>query len=277
MASLLGLSDRTVYQMVRDGRLPAVRIGGRWRFRPEEIERWLTAEGADRAGRRGGGFGPAAAVQGPAVQRTAVQSPAGRGPADTTELDRPAFERTVGGIEDPLERRLAFVGLLAAASKARGWLPPVVVGGHAVEFYTAGGYATVDIDLVSAHEPLMEVLPGWGFVSRGRHWLHEGLGLVVEAPGSHLEAGQRDRVTRVEVGGGIAHILGVEDVIVDRLAACVHWRSEEDCGWARVLLGLFAGRLDLDYLLERARAQEVEARLSDMLEAEGSASKDAPS
>ncbi|MHB1343218.1 MAG: helix-turn-helix domain-containing protein [Thermoleophilia bacterium] len=236
VARLLALSERTIYQMARDGRLPAARVGGLWRFRPEEIERWLAA--------------------------ATVSGPRAAGIHDRTGLGRREFEDTVGRIEDPLERRLTFVALLAAASTARGWLPPVVVGGHAVEFYTAGGYATVDIDLVSAHEPLEEVLPSWGFMSRGRHWLHEGLGLVVESPGSSLGPGQRDRVTRVEIGGGTALVLGVEDVIVDRLAACVHWRSEEDCRWAGVLLALFAERVDVGYLVERARAEEVGERLS---------------
>ncbi|MHB8870535.1 MAG: helix-turn-helix domain-containing protein [Thermoleophilia bacterium] len=239
VARLLGLSERTTYQMARDGRLPASRVGGRWRFRPEEIERWLAA--ATVSGQRAAG----------------AHSPLGP--------ERRDFEDALGCIEDPLERRLAFVAHLSAASMARGWLPPVVVGGHAVEFYTGGGYATVDIDLVSAHEPLEEVLPLWGFVSRGRHWLHEGLGLVVEAPGTHLGPGQRDRVTRVEIAGGTALVLGVEDVIIDRLAACVHWRSEEDCRWAGVLLSLFAARLDVGYLVERARAEEVGERLTVLL------------
>lgn len=255
VARLLGLSERTVYQMVRDGRLPSLRVGGRWRFRPQEIERWL-----DDSAVAGGSDAPDGGRPAPgALERAGA---GGAADPERAEIDREEIETLLGRIEDPLERRLAFVAHLTAASIARGWLPPVVVGGHAVEFYTAGGYATVDIDLVSAHEPLQEALPRWGFIARGRHWLHEGLGLVVEAPGSHLEAGQRERVTRVEIAGGIAHILGVEDVIVDRLAACVHWRSEEDCRWARVLLDLHADRLDWDYLTATARAREVEERLT---------------
>jgi excisionase family DNA binding protein len=33
----------TVYRMAEDGRLPAIKIGRQWRFRPEEIERLLVA------------------------------------------------------------------------------------------------------------------------------------------------------------------------------------------------------------------------------------------
>lgn len=246
VAQFLKLSERTVYQMAREGRLPARRIGGRWRFRPEEIERWLDHS----------------------VGRSRITAP----PPVGADMDRADFEQRLSGIIDPLERRLSFVALLTDAVTALGWRPPVVVGGHAVEFYTAGGYATVDIDLVSAHEPLEAVLPKWGFAARGRHWVHEELGLVVEAPGSRLEPGQLDRVTRVETAGAIAYVLGVEDLIVDRLAACVHWRSEEDCAWARVLVALFEDGLDEEYLWDRARLREVDERLRavlDELSAEG--------
>ncbi|MFO7548664.1 MAG: helix-turn-helix domain-containing protein [Acidimicrobiia bacterium] len=44
--SLLGIDRSTVYRMAADGRLPAVRIGRQWRFRPSEIERLVDAGGA---------------------------------------------------------------------------------------------------------------------------------------------------------------------------------------------------------------------------------------
>src|SRR5680860_185649 len=170
VARLLGLSERSVYQMVRDGRLPALRVGGRWRFRPAEIEGWLDSVDTRAA--------PADLIDGGSTRGESGSGEAdiagGRSPeVSLAHVERREFERIVGGIEDTLERRLAFVALLGTASTARGWLPPVVVGGHAVEFYTAGGYATVDIELVSGHEPLEAVLPKWGFVARGRHWVHE--------------------------------------------------------------------------------------------------------
>lgn len=270
VARLLKLSERTVYQMAREGRLPARRIGGRWRFRPEEIERWLH----DSAGRSR--TTPARREESrPAEAKDELRESRGprREPRPVgADLGRAEFEERLSGIIDPLERRLSFVALLTDAVTALGWRPPVVVGGHAVEFYTAGGYATVDIDLVSAHEPLEAVLPKWGFAARGRHWVHEELGLVVEAPGSRLEPGQLDRVTGVETAGATAYVLGVEDLIVDRLAACVHWRSEEDCAWARVLVALFEDGLDEEYLWERARLREVDEHLRavlDELSAEG--------
>jgi len=40
---MFGVDRSTVYRMAEDGRLPALKIGRQWRFRPEEIERLLVA------------------------------------------------------------------------------------------------------------------------------------------------------------------------------------------------------------------------------------------
>jgi excisionase family DNA binding protein len=37
----LRVTPRTVYRLIREGDLPAVRMGGRWRFRRDDIEAWL--------------------------------------------------------------------------------------------------------------------------------------------------------------------------------------------------------------------------------------------
>ena len=37
----LRVTPRTVYRLIREGDLPAVRMGGQWRFRRVDIEAWL--------------------------------------------------------------------------------------------------------------------------------------------------------------------------------------------------------------------------------------------
>ena len=44
--TMFGVDRSTVYRMAEDGRLPALKIGRQWRFRPEEIERLLVASPA---------------------------------------------------------------------------------------------------------------------------------------------------------------------------------------------------------------------------------------
>ena len=42
VAEYLRMSEATVYRLVRDGRLPVVRIGKTWRFRKDLLDDWLS-------------------------------------------------------------------------------------------------------------------------------------------------------------------------------------------------------------------------------------------
>ena len=60
-------------------------------------------------------------------------------------------------------------------------------------------------------------------------------------------------------------VIGVEDLLIDRLRAWVHWKSDEDGRWTRRLAHLYADRLDWSYLRERTReAPEEGARLREL-------------
>jgi excisionase family DNA binding protein len=41
VADYLQLNQSTVYQWAQNGRLPAIKLGGRWRFRKADLDRWL--------------------------------------------------------------------------------------------------------------------------------------------------------------------------------------------------------------------------------------------
>lgn len=249
VARYLGVSGRTVYNKVRAGDLPAIKVGRLWRVRASDLESWLDRTGKGATMRPSPG-GASLAAEGRAVPLR-------------TEL-----ETVLGRFEDRVERRLAFAGVLARAYEALGWTPPVVVGGHAVEFWTAGGYATVDIDMVGASEPAAQILEGWGFAREGRHWYDEALGIVVEFPGARLSADERSHVATVRLEGFTATVLGIEDLIVDRLNACVHWNDTESCLWAEALVA--AGHeIDTAYLQRRAQEEGVDDRLAAALRTVG--------
>ncbi len=46
LAALLRVSPQTVYKMVEQGRLPALRIGTQWRFDRARVERWIQQGGS---------------------------------------------------------------------------------------------------------------------------------------------------------------------------------------------------------------------------------------
>jgi len=244
VAEYLGVSERTVYNHVRSGSLPAFKVGRLWRVRASDLEAWVDG----------------AALRPPVPEADSLMVAEGGLAPSRVEL-----ERAVEAFEDRIERRLAFVGVLARAYEALGWPVPVVVGGHAVEFWTAGGYATVDIDLAGASEPAAQILEGWGFARQGRHWFDETLGIVVVLPGSSLSPAALAHPAPVRLDSYTATVLGAEDLIIDRLCACKHWNDEESCLWAEALL---ASGYDLDeaYLRERAVAEDVLDRLESLRE-----------
>jgi excisionase family DNA binding protein len=60
----LQVNLRTVYRLIKAGKIPAVRVGRQWRFRKRDIDAWLDSQ---RSRNEGGGAG-AAAVPGTAQQ-----------------------------------------------------------------------------------------------------------------------------------------------------------------------------------------------------------------
>lgn len=41
VAEYLKLNEKTTYRLVADGKIPGFKVGGAWRFRLTEIERWI--------------------------------------------------------------------------------------------------------------------------------------------------------------------------------------------------------------------------------------------
>ncbi len=153
---------------------------------------------------------------------------------------------------DPRRRRLVALGLLTALLEPHD-IEPVLVGGGALEFYLAGGYATHDMDLALPSSPAVDdAFAALGFEKVGRFWRHTDLDLLFEAPAPAGLPGEDAPRTAVDVDGLRVVILGVEDLLLDRLRAWVHWRSDEDGRWTRRLAHLYAERLDWCYLRERA-------------------------
>ncbi|MFN8522194.1 MAG: hypothetical protein U0821_03720 [Chloroflexota bacterium] len=169
---------------------------------------------------------------------------------------------------DRLRRRLILAAWLNARLGEVGGRV-AVVGGSALEVYTRGGYATADLDLVTVDRALVgEHLESLGFRRDGRYWVCDDLDLLVEVPGEQLRIGGSpgdwDRATSADVPGvGAAWIIGVEDLIVDRLLAAKYWHDEAALHWARTLLAFWTlapgiPRLDLQYLSDLARRELVD-------------------
>lgn len=129
---------------------------------------------------------------------------------------------------------------------------PVIVGGLAVEIYTRSDYTTVDIDMIISDRELAgEILVQLGFSVEGRHWYHDKLMVSIEIPNDILEDADDRKITELRISEDYCvYVIGIEDIILDRLRACIHWKSSSDCEWGKRMFLLHYDRIDIKYMKE---------------------------
>ncbi len=170
---------------------------------------------------------------------------------------------TVASIRNLVDRKKYFMSILTRETEKMG-THPIVVGGSAVDFYTNGLFPSRDIDLIGSRNIIGEILEKkFGFSRAGRHWINEQIGIFVEVPGDHL-SGDSDKVTVIRIGKLKLYVIGIEDLIIDRLNACVHWKSDTDCKQAEFMYRYYYSRMDLSYLNLRAKNEELVGMLREL-------------
>ncbi len=90
----LQINLRTVYRLIKAGKIPAIRVGRQWRFRKTDLDTWLTSQ-------------QASSTSGPGDQSIG-QSPA---PAHTGGRPRVLVVDDEASIRDLLSQTLALAGL----------------------------------------------------------------------------------------------------------------------------------------------------------------------
>ncbi len=225
----LGFSRRKIYQLIKGGNIPVSKIGGQYRFIKDEIDSWLRSS-----------------------------KPANK----SNNID---LANKIKSIQDVNKRRLYFVGLLTRELEAEN-VRPIVVGGCALEFYTTGGYNTADIDIICPENELLDSILGkWGFKKQGRHWISDELDMYIESPGSTLKGDDLSKVTKVRVEDVDVYLVGIEDLIIDRLNAAIHWKSSDDRYWSKELIYIHRNKADMDYLRKRACEEKTADELDNIL------------
>lgn len=165
------------------------------------------------------------------------------------------------------ERMLKVTAILTSLLQEKN-LRPVIVGGLAVEIYTRSDYTTTDIDLIiSNREAANTILLELGFVREGRHWYHEQLSVSIEIPNDKLEDADDDKVIELSLNDGLkVYVIGIEDIILDRLRACIHWKSSSDCEWGKRMFLIHYERLDIPYMVKQAKIDLTVDILNEWLE-----------
>ena len=158
---------------------------------------------------------------------------------------------------DELARKMLLIGYLTERLEREKPESVYVVGGLAVETYTAGQFRTGDIDIVTPDSKMAEeILKRIGFEREGMIWLNRALGLAIHIVGLFAKNSEKARI--IHAGPYKVRIMGVEDLIVDRLAAAKFWNSQVDMEQAEALWKGFRKQIDLQYLRRRARDEKVE-------------------
>ena len=141
---------------------------------------------------------------------------------------------------------------------------PTLVGGGAVELYTGGAYRTGDLDFVGVvTAKVAQRMEDAGFERLGRHWIHERYRLFLEFPDEALARG--DTVARIRVGNTSVMVIGLEELIVDRLAAWEFWGSEIDGYSAWLLWSSGDHRLNLGRLCALAERNGASVALDSLI------------
>jgi len=172
--------------------------------------------------------------------------------------------------QQKLERQLYLAAAISAGFEEQG-IPVVLVGGTVVEFYTAGGYTTADIDMIlpplekSEIEAVMEEI---GFVRSGdyRHWSHPEIPFPVEFPPGPLQIGHLavGELNEIDIEGIKLKILKVEDILLDRLVMAQEWADLQAQVQAEMLMYAHYEEIDWPYLHRQAAQIEVLKILQDV-------------
>ncbi len=163
------------------------------------------------------------------------------------------------GEPNELKKKMLVVGYIAYRLSNKG-ISVFLVGGQAVETYTAGQFTTGDIDITTTDKKATErLLIQMGFTRAGMVWLNERLGLAVHIVADYPS--RTEKVRNIDVGSYRVRVVGVEDLIIDRLAAAKLWKSERDREQAIVLSNGFRGSIDIEYLRKRAGEENLEDAL----------------
>lgn len=171
--------------------------------------------------------------------------------------------------QSKFEKMMGVCSVLTSLTEKEG-LKPIIVGGFAVEIYSRSEYTTVDIDLIFSRRDIIDqYLQMLDFIKAGRHWYHEGLGVSVEVPNDMLDLADPDKLIKLNLQEqSSVYVIGLEDIILDRLRACVHWQSLSDCEWGYRLFLLHAEKLDVKYLQQKAEVDQTKGILDRWLEKE---------
>jgi predicted nucleotidyltransferase len=160
--------------------------------------------------------------------------------------------------KDKLERQIYVAAVISSAFEKKA-IQTVLVGGAVVEYYTAGGYTTADIDMILPpleKQEIETVMKEIGFerFEDYRHWLHPDIPIPVEFPPGPLQIGHLiiQEVNEIDVEKIKLKILKVEDILLDRLIMAQEWKELQAQIQAEMLMYAHYTEIDWPYVHQKS-------------------------
>ncbi|MDE1725489.1 MAG: hypothetical protein KGH76_06300 [Thaumarchaeota archaeon] len=156
-------------------------------------------------------------------------------------------------------RRLYFIGFFTETLKQNG-VKAILVGGEAIDVYTAGTFATADIDLVVDNKIITENLLnrfGFGKKSNGL-WFNQDLVIVIQII-TNPYSGDLKKLRKFKIKDYELKVAAPEDLIQNRLYSAKFWKStpQRDMEESIALLRIFADSIDDTYLDKIAKENDI--------------------
>ena len=166
--------------------------------------------------------------------------------------------------QDLFKRRIQFIAFLTEKLKEEG-VDAILVGGEAIDLYTAGNFATSDIDLLVTNRAVTEKLLnkfGFGKEANGL-WFNKDLNIVIQVIPEPY-SGDPARLRKFRVKDFELRVAAPEDLIANRLYSKSN--PQRDSEQAIALLKIFADSIDNTYLNKVAKRDNIEDVLAEARE-----------
>jgi len=100
------------------------------------------------------------------------------------------IENIISGDKENLNKKIEIIAVITTAVEAQLGISPVIARRQAVEFYKAGGYSTMGIDLIceTSTDKIDIILSRLGFTRENKYWVlkSEDMEIALEIPSGPL-------------------------------------------------------------------------------------------
>lgn len=175
----------------------------------------------------------------------------------------PRIYEWLRSLSDETSRFLGFFAWLNWFLEKNRYGRIIIVGGFAVEVYTGSTYRTLDVDIITegplTRKILEKILEKITHEKTSRVYITTLPVLAAKAidiVGSNYTSSRPP--VKIRLDKYYVYVEAPEELIVKYLAAWKYWKSEEDRDKALLLYKSLRGRLDLNYIKNRARMENVE-------------------